>query len=42
MLICVVNKHQLVDFENILKKYDGTFAFVETTNEIIGNFKTIK
>ncbi len=42
VIICVVNKHQLVQFENILKKYDNTFAFVETTNETIGNFKTIK
>lgn len=38
VMICIVNKHQLVDFENILKKYPDTFAFVETVDETIGNF----
>ena len=42
MLICVVNKHQMVDFQNILKKYDNTFAFAETVSETYGNFKKIK
>lgn len=42
MMICVVNKHQMVDFETILKKYDNTFAFSETVNETYGNFKKIK
>lgn len=42
VIICVINKHQIVQFENIIKKYDETFAFVETVNETIGNFKQIK
>ncbi len=42
MLICVVNKHQLNDFKNIIAKYDSTFAFSETVNETYGNFKYIK
>lgn len=42
ILICVVNKHQLVDFENILKNYPDTFTIRETVNEIFGNFKKIK
>lgn len=42
VIVCVVNKHQIMDFQNILKKYDDTFAFVETVNETIGNFKIIK
>ncbi len=42
VLICVVNKHQIVDFKNILKKYDKTFSFQETVNETVGNFKIIK
>lgn len=42
VLICVVNKHQVVDFQNIIKKYDDTFAFIENVNEIVGNFKKIK
>lgn len=42
VLVCVVNKHQIVEFKNILKKYDGTFAFVETVDETIGYFRKIK
>ncbi len=42
VLICVVNRHQIVDFNNILKKYDNTFSFSETVNETYGNFKQIK
>ncbi len=42
ILICVVNKHQMVDFKNILKKYSDTFTFIETVNETVGNFKKIK
>ncbi len=42
VLICVVNKHQIVDFKNILKKYPGTFTMIETVNETVGNFKKIK
>lgn len=38
VLICVVNKHQLNDFQTILLKYDGTFAFYEVVNETYGNF----
>ena len=42
VLICVVNRHQIVEFQKILKKYDDTFAFSETVNEIYGNFVHIK
>ncbi len=42
VLLCVINRHQLVDCQNILKKYDQTFAFAETVNETYGNFKQIK
>ncbi len=42
ILLCVVNKHQLVDFKMILNKYDDTFAFSENINETYGNFKRIK
>ena len=42
VLICVVNKRQIVEFKNILKKYDKTFTFVETVNETIGNFIKVK
>lgn len=42
VLICVVNKHQLVDFKNIIAEYSDTFAFYELVGETYGNFKHIK
>ena len=42
ILICVVNTHQIVDFKNILQKYDNTFSYCETVSETYGNFKRIK
>ncbi len=42
IVICVVNKRQIVEFKSILKKYDDTFAFVETVNETIGKFMKTK
>jgi uncharacterized membrane-anchored protein YitT (DUF2179 family) len=42
VLFCVVNKHQIVDFQNIIKNYPDTFSYVETVNETLGNFKKIK
>ncbi len=42
VLICVVGKHQVIDFQNIIKNYPDTFSFVETVNETIGNFRRSK
>ena len=42
ILLCVVNKHQLVDFTKIINSYDDTFSFYELVNETYGNFKKIK
>ena len=42
LLICVMNKHQINDFKNILSQYDNTFAFGEVVTETFGNFKKIK
>ena len=42
ILICVINKHQLVNLQEILRKYDNTFSFSETVNATYGNFKYIK
>lgn len=41
-LICVVNKHQLINFERILKRYPDTFAYIQTVSKTLGNFKRIK
>ena len=42
VLICIINKHQLNDFQKIVSKYDNTFSYFETINETYGNFKHIK
>ena len=42
LLICVVNKHQLHDFQKILSQYSDTFSYFEVVNETYGNFKNIK
>lgn len=42
VLICVINKHQLNDFQKIVSKYSNTFSYFELVNETYGNFKNIK
>ena len=42
VLLCVINKHQICDLNQILAKYDKTFSFSENINETYGNFKKIK
>lgn len=42
VLICIINKHQLNDFQRIVAKYDDTFSYFEVVNETYGNFKHIK
>ena len=42
LLICVINKHQLHDFQKILSKYPDVFSYFEVVNETYGNFKNIK
>ena len=36
MLICVIRKRQLGEFNKILKKYPGTFAYVISAREVYG------
>lgn len=42
VLLCVVNKHQLHDFQQIIVRYEDTFAFYEVVNETYGNFQHVK
>ena len=42
VLICIINKRQLNDFQKIVSKYDNTFSYFELVNETYGNFKHIK
>ena len=39
LLICVVNRHQVVDFHNILARFPGSFAYVSDVNETMGEFR---
>ena len=42
LLICLVNKHQIVDFQMLLEKFPGTFAYLATVKETMGNFHIAK
>ena len=42
MLICVINKHQITQFKQIISNYPDTFAVVSEVNQTLGNFKRIK
>ncbi|MBR6826135.1 MAG: YitT family protein [Oscillospiraceae bacterium] len=42
LLICVVNKNQIVAFQKILERFPGTFAYLHTVKETIGSFRTGK
>ncbi len=42
VLICIVNRRQVVEFESIIKKYDHTFASISTANGVVGNFQHSK
>ena len=42
VLICVVNKHQLLDFTKIIDRYEDTFSFYEMVYETYGNFANVR
>lgn len=41
LLVCVVNRHQIVRFQEILSEFPDTFSYVSSVNETMGNFKRI-
>ena len=41
LLICVVNRSQIVRFQEILRDFPDAFAYVSTVNETVGNFKQV-
>lgn len=41
LLVCVVNRHQVVRFQEILKEFPDAFAYVSDVNETLGNFKRV-
>ena len=38
LLVCIVNRHQIVRFQEILAQFPGSFACVSEVNETMGNF----
>ncbi len=42
MLICVVQKHQVVEMERIISAHPGAFAYSTFTNETLGNYEKIR
>ena len=41
LLICVVNRHQVVQFQEVLAEFPDTFAYVSNVTETLGNFKHV-
>ena len=41
LLVCVVNRHQIAKFQEILSQFPGAFTYVSEVNETFGNFKHI-
>lgn len=41
LLVCVVNRHQIARFQEVLSQFPGTFTYVSEVNETFGNFKHI-
>ncbi len=39
MLVCVVNRHQIVRFQEILSEFPDSFAYVSSVNETMGKFE---
>ena len=42
LLICVVNRHQIVAFQRIIQQFPGSFAYLSSVKETMGNFAHIK
>ncbi|MBO4573442.1 MAG: YitT family protein [Clostridia bacterium] len=42
LLICVINKRQLIELEKILKEYPDTFAYISQVTETVGLFNRAK
>ena len=42
LLICVVNRHQIVAFQRIIQQFPGSFAYLSSVKETMGNFAHIQ
>ena len=41
VVLCIINKHQIVSFQNILREFPGSFAYISDVRETVGNFKHV-
>ncbi len=41
LLVCVVNRHQIARFQEVLSQFPGAFTYVSEVSETFGNFKHI-
>lgn len=42
LVICIVNKHQIADIQAIISRYPGSFAYITSVSETLGNFVKTK
>ena len=42
VLLCVINRNQVPELESIIRRYPGTFAYLASVSEVVGNFKHVK
>lgn len=42
LVICIVNKRQIADIEQIIEGFPGSFAYITGVNATVGNFKRVK
>ena len=42
LVICIVNKHQIADIQRIIERHPGSFAYITSISETLGNFRRIK
>ena len=42
LVICIVNKHQIADIQHVIAHYPGSFAYITSVSETLGNFRRIK
>ena len=41
ILVCVINKSQIVSLSKIIRKYPNSFAIMSSVSEVMGNFKKL-
>lgn len=41
VLMCIINRNQILELEQIISRYPGTFAYLSPVQEVVGNFKRI-